>query len=54
MQVGDPFMEKLLMEAVLEALDAGVVEGLQDLGAAGLISSLLEMADRVGQGFMLI
>ncbi|MDL2226942.1 phosphoribosylformylglycinamidine synthase subunit PurL [Deltaproteobacteria bacterium OttesenSCG-928-M10] len=49
-QVGDPFMEKLLLEATLEILDQGLVIGLQDLGAAGLTSSGSEMAGRAGNG----
>ncbi|MDR1977700.1 MAG: phosphoribosylformylglycinamidine synthase subunit PurL [Synergistaceae bacterium] len=49
-QVGDPFMEKLLLEASLEVLEAGLVVGLQDLGAAGLTSSGSEMAGRAGSG----
>jgi phosphoribosylformylglycinamidine synthase len=49
-QVGDPFMEKLLLEACLELLDADVVVGIQDLGAAGLTSSSAEMASRAGSG----
>jgi phosphoribosylformylglycinamidine synthase len=49
-QVGDPFMEKLLLEASLEVLKAGLVVGLQDLGAAGLTSSGAEMAGRAGSG----
>ena len=42
-QVGDPFTEKLLLEATLEAIREGVVEGIQDMGAAGLTSSSFEM-----------
>lgn len=49
-QVGDPFMEKLLLEASLEVLAADAVIGLQDLGAAGLTSSGAEMAGRAGSG----
>jgi len=49
-QVGDPFMEKLLLEATLEILDRNLVVGLQDLGAAGLTSSAAEMAGRAGNG----
>jgi phosphoribosylformylglycinamidine synthase len=49
-QVGDPFMEKLLLEASLEVLKAELVIGLQDLGAAGLTSSGAEMAGRAGSG----
>lgn len=49
-QVGDPFMEKLLLEATLEAIEAGLVAGVQDMGAAGLVSSTCEMAYRAGLG----
>jgi phosphoribosylformylglycinamidine synthase len=49
-QVGDPFMEKLLLEACLELLHADLVVGIQDLGAAGLTSSSAEMASRAGSG----
>ncbi|MDO4245109.1 MAG: phosphoribosylformylglycinamidine synthase subunit PurL [Deinococcus sp.] len=49
-QVGDPFMEKLLLEATLEAIQAGLVAGVQDMGAAGLVSSTCEMAYRAGLG----
>ncbi|QLG11899.1 phosphoribosylformylglycinamidine synthase subunit PurL [Deinococcus sp. D7000] len=49
-QVGDPFMEKLLLEATLEAIESGVVAGVQDMGAAGLVSSTCEMAYRAGLG----
>jgi phosphoribosylformylglycinamidine synthase II len=49
-QVGDPFMEKLLIEACLEVIRAGLVVGIQDLGAAGLTSSSAEMAGRAGTG----
>jgi len=49
-QVGDPFMEKLLLEASLEVLQEDAVIGLQDLGAAGLTSSAAEMAGRAGSG----
>ncbi|WP_102125626.1 phosphoribosylformylglycinamidine synthase subunit PurL [Deinococcus planocerae] len=49
-QVGDPFMEKLLLEATLEAIGAGLVAGVQDMGAAGLVSSTCEMAYRAGLG----
>jgi phosphoribosylformylglycinamidine synthase len=52
-QVGDPFMEKLLLEATLEILEADLVVGLQDLGAAGLTSSGAEMAGRAGSGILL-
>lgn len=49
-QVGDPFMEKLLLEATLAAIQAGLVAGVQDMGAAGLVSSTCEMAYRAGLG----
>jgi phosphoribosylformylglycinamidine synthase len=49
-QVGDPFLEKLLLEACLEAMRAGSVAGIQDMGAAGLTSSSCEMAARAGNG----
>jgi phosphoribosylformylglycinamidine synthase subunit PurL len=49
-QVGDPFMEKLLLEACLELLASDAVVGLQDMGAAGLTSSSAEMAARAGSG----
>ncbi len=49
-QVGDPFMENLLMNATLEAISAGLVAGVQDMGAAGLLSSTSEMAFRGGLG----
>lgn len=49
-QVGDPFMEKLLLEACLELIEAEVILGMQDLGAAGLTSAASEMAARGGQG----
>ena len=49
-QVGDPFMEKLLIEACLEVIRAELVVGIQDLGAAGLTSSSAEMAGRAGTG----
>ncbi|WP_019587131.1 phosphoribosylformylglycinamidine synthase subunit PurL [Deinococcus apachensis] len=49
-QVGDPFMEKLLLEATLEAIQAGLVAGVQDMGAAGLVSSTCEMAYRASLG----
>ena len=45
-QVGDPFREKLLIEACLELMDTDAVVGIQDMGAAGLTSSAVEMADR--------
>ncbi|MFW6095817.1 MAG: phosphoribosylformylglycinamidine synthase subunit PurL [Bacteroidota bacterium] len=49
-QVGDPFMEKLLLEATLELNKSGVVVGMQDMGAAGIICSTSEMAAKGGQG----
>src|ERR1700756_2907792 len=49
-QVGDPFMEKLLLEACLEAMQTGAVVAIQDMGAAGLTSSSMEMASRGGTG----
>jgi phosphoribosylformylglycinamidine synthase len=49
-QVGDPFEEKLLIEACLELLEGGLLVGLGDLGAAGLTSSASEMASRGGVG----
>ncbi len=49
-QVGDPFMEKLLLEACLELFQTGCVVGVQDLGAAGLTSSCSETASRGGSG----
>ncbi|HEX5506447.1 MAG TPA: phosphoribosylformylglycinamidine synthase subunit PurL [Thermomicrobiales bacterium] len=52
-QVGNPFLEKLLLEACLEALETGAVVGMQDLGAAGLTSSAVESADRGGVGVTL-
>jgi phosphoribosylformylglycinamidine synthase len=52
-QVGDPFQEKLLLEACLEAFKSGVVVGVQDMGAAGLTSSSFEMADRGHNGVRL-
>jgi phosphoribosylformylglycinamidine synthase subunit PurL len=52
-QVGDPFQEKLLLEACLEAMETGAVIGIQDMGAAGLTSSSFEMADRAGTGLEL-
>jgi phosphoribosylformylglycinamidine synthase subunit PurL len=49
-QVGDPFSEKLLLEACLEAMRAGAIVGIQDMGAAGLTSSSCEMGARAGNG----
>ena len=52
-QVGNPFLEKLLIEACLEALDTGLVHAIQDLGAAGLTSAAVESAYRGGRGIRL-
>ncbi len=49
-QMGDPFMEKLLLEACLEAMKTGAVLGIQDMGAAGLTCSTCEMGARGGVG----
>ncbi len=49
-QVGDPFLEKLLMEACLEAMRTGAIVGIQDMGAAGLTCSTCEMGARGGVG----
>jgi phosphoribosylformylglycinamidine synthase II len=49
-QVGDPFMEKLLLEACLEAMHTGAIVAIQDMGAAGLTSTSSEMASRGGAG----
>ena len=49
-QVGDPFTEKLLLEACLELMALDVIVGIQDMGAAGLTSSSFEMASRAGTG----
>ena len=49
-QVGNPFLEKLLLEACLAVLESGDVVAMQDLGAAGLTSSAVEMAARGGLG----
>ena len=49
-QVGDPFMEKLLLEACIEAMHSGAVVGIQDMGAAGLTCSTCEMGARGGVG----
>ncbi|MDP4158072.1 MAG: AIR synthase-related protein, partial [Bacillota bacterium] len=49
-QVGDPFMEKLLLEACLELVHYDSLVGIQDMGAAGLISSSSEMASKAGMG----
>jgi phosphoribosylformylglycinamidine synthase subunit PurL len=52
-QVGDPFTEKLLLEASLEALKTGAVVGMQDMGAAGIACSSSEMTAKGGQGMRL-
>ncbi len=52
-QVGNPFLEKVLIEACLEALDTGAVLAIQDLGAAGLTSASIESAARAGRGIHL-
>jgi phosphoribosylformylglycinamidine synthase len=49
-QVGDPFLEKLLLEACLEAMQTGAIVGIQDMGAAGLTCSTCEMGGRAGTG----
>ncbi|MCM3669656.1 phosphoribosylformylglycinamidine synthase subunit PurL [Mesobacillus maritimus] len=49
-QVGDPFMEKLLIEACLEVIQSDALVGIQDMGAAGLASSSAEMASKAGSG----
>ncbi|PLS17025.1 phosphoribosylformylglycinamidine synthase subunit PurL [Bacillus sp. M6-12] len=49
-QVGDPFMEKLLLEACLELIHSDALIGIQDMGAAGLTSSSAEMASKAGSG----
>ncbi|WP_096438889.1 phosphoribosylformylglycinamidine synthase subunit PurL [Alteribacter populi] len=52
-QVGDPFMEKLLLEACLEVVKNDALVGIQDMGAAGLTSSSAEMASKAGSGIEL-
>ncbi|MGH9363115.1 MAG: phosphoribosylformylglycinamidine synthase subunit PurL, partial [Thermoanaerobaculia bacterium] len=52
-QVGDPFTEKVLLEACLEAMRTGAIVAIQDMGAAGLTSSAFEMAGRGGTGIRL-
>jgi phosphoribosylformylglycinamidine synthase subunit PurL len=49
-QVGDPFQEKLLIEACLELVEGGLLRGLQDLGAAGISCAVAEVAARAGMG----
>jgi phosphoribosylformylglycinamidine synthase len=53
-QVGDPFTEKLLLEACLEIMSSDAIVGIQDMGAAGLTSSTFEMAGRAGTGVRLV
>jgi phosphoribosylformylglycinamidine synthase subunit PurL len=53
-QVGDPFLEKLLIEACLELMATDAILGIQDMGAAGLTSSSIEMASKGGSGIELI
>ena len=53
-QVGDPFLEKLLIEACLELMESDAIIGIQDMGAAGLTSSSVEMASKGGSGIELI
>jgi phosphoribosylformylglycinamidine synthase len=53
-QVGDPFLEKLLIEACLELMESDAIIGIQDMGAAGLTSSSVEMASKGGAGIELI
>ena len=50
-QMGNPFLEKVLIEACLETVEANLIEGMQDLGAAGLTSSIVESAAKGGTGF---
>ncbi len=52
-QVGDPFKEKLLLEACLEVMDRGLIVGIQDMGAAGLTCSTTEMAAKAGTGIQI-
>ena len=51
-QVGDPFMEKLLLEACLEVVKSDALVGIQDMGAAGLTSSSAEMASKAGHSVL--
>lgn len=53
-QVGDPFTEKLLIEACLELMATDVIVAIQDMGAAGLTSSSVEMASKGGVGIELV
>jgi phosphoribosylformylglycinamidine synthase II len=52
-QVGDPFTEKLLIEACLELIDKGLIESIQDLGAGGITCPVSEMASKAGTGMRL-
>ncbi len=52
-QIGDPFEEKLLIEACLDLLDAGLIVSMQDMGAAGIISSSSEISAKSGVGMVL-
>lgn len=52
-QIGDPFLEKLLIEATLEIIEKDLIEAIQDMGAAGLTSSSVEMAGKGGMGIRL-
>ncbi len=52
-QVGDPFTEKLLLEACLELFQTDLIVGIQDMGAAGLTSSAFEMAGKTGAGMIM-
>ena len=52
-QIGDPFVEKLILEVTLEIVGRGLVEGVQDLGAAGISCAISEMADRAGTGILI-
>ena len=52
-QIGDPFMQKLLLEACLEMMQTSAIIGLQDMGAAGLTSASVEMAEKSGAGITL-
>lgn len=51
-QVGDPFLEKLLIEATLQIIEEDLIEAIQDMGAAGLTSSSVEMAGKGGKGIL--
>jgi phosphoribosylformylglycinamidine synthase len=51
-QIGDPFVEKLIIEVTLELIERGLVVGVQDLGAGGIACAVSEMADRAGTGIV--